>query len=264
MAISKVVAVENKTSSKVTVHNYTLIIFLTIALVLSGCHKPVEPSFEDISRIKKVGVCVRVERGFAVRLQYISNADQNFFGNLMSAGLAGGFIGMGLAVFSEFSPDKEFTRELRPDAVQMDNAEAIGYVLVNKFRTAGGFPTVELVQSQSVRKIQESRIDTFLYFTIRRWGLRPPLGSEYDIHKTGDKALATLELDINLKLVSSDTKKVLWERDEFYVDSQSYTLNDFKSQKELLVSRLDHALQLVCNWTANELSIIRQNPRLIQ
>jgi len=60
---------------------------------------------------------------------------------------------------------------------------------------------------------------TVSFFTIRRWGLRPPLGGKYDIHSVGDKARATLELDVNLKLVSCTTGKVLWQRDEFYIDA---------------------------------------------
>jgi hypothetical protein len=231
-------------------------------MILSGCTAGrtgthIEPSFEEISRIKKVGLCIKVEKGFAVRLQYISNADQIFFGNLMSATLAGGFIGAAMAVFGEFSPDKQATREIRPDVAQIESPEAIGRAQMDRIRITKVFPSIVVIQPRSVRSAKQNGIDALFFFTIRRWGLRPPLGSKYDIHETGDKAQATLELDMNLKLASTATGKILWERDEFYVDSQSYSLGAFKSQKKLLVDRLEYALYSVCDWTANELSITR-------
>jgi len=82
----------------------------------TGTH--VEANLEDTSRIENVGLCVIVEKGFAVRLQYVSNADQNVFGSLLSATWAGGFVGAGMAAFGEFSPDKQATRKLRPAAIE--------------------------------------------------------------------------------------------------------------------------------------------------
>ena len=276
MVIPEVDAVEKSGDSKRFMWIQAVAILWVSALTLSGCATGrtgthVEPSFEDISRIKKVGLHVKVERGFAVRLQYISNADTIFLSNMINIGLGsyqgvrlagasaetaagiGTGIGIAGAVIGEFSPDKRATRALKGEAAQINSAVAIGYELVDKLEAANVFPTVELISSDSLDLAREHGSDTLFIFTIRRWGLRPPLGSKYDVHKTGDKAKAQLELDMNLKLISSANGKVLWERNEFYIDNKSYSLGDFKSQEGLLVSRMEHALQLVCNWTYNEI-----------
>lgn len=262
MSISKVGVAESRGCNKGIVRIYTFTFLLIVAMILRGCTPgpsgpQIEPDFEDISRIKKVGLYVRVEKGFGVRLQYVSNSDITFFSSFMSATLAGGIIGAGLAVMGEFSPDKQAKRKLKPNAAQMESTEAIGQAHMDELRFTTIFPTVVLTQSPSLSKAKENGIDTLFYFTIRRWGLRPPLGSKYDIHYTRDKALAQLELDVNLMLVSSATGKVLWKYNELYIDRQSYTLSDFKSQKGLLVDRLKHALHSISDLTVNELSIKR-------
>jgi hypothetical protein len=262
MMFSKVKVTENRGSTINIVRIYTINFLLIVSMILRGCTPGrsgpiIESDFENISRIKKVGLYVKVEKGFAVRLQYVSNADISFFSSLMSATLAGGIIGAGLAVMGEFSPDKQATRKLKPNAAQMESAEAIGQTNMDKLRFTTIFPSVVLVQSPSLNKARENGIDAIFYFTIRRWGLRPPLGSKYDVHYARDKALAQLELNVNLMLVSCATGKVLWKFNELYIDRQSYTLGDFKSQKGLLVDRLKYALQSVSDLTVNELSIKR-------
>jgi len=273
MAISEVSVVGTKGGGKGLMRIYVVTILLVSALILSGCAPGqtgthVKPSLDDISRIKKVGLYVKVEKGFAVRLQYISNTDEVFLANLICYSLAarsgarlggasadtaaaiGTVFGGAMAVAGEFSPDKRATRAMKPEAAQLDSAESIGYALLDAFQTAKVFPAIELMSSESTTAGREHGTDALFVFTVRRWGLRPPLGSKYD---TGDKAMAQLELDVNLKLVSSATGKVLWERDEFYLDSECYSLGDFKSQAGLLAGRMEHALQLVCDRTANEL-----------
>jgi hypothetical protein len=250
-------------------------LLLAGAGVLSGCTNQgsgthVELNPEDSSWIKRVGVSVNVERGFAVRLQYVTNADQLFIGNLISgmgSGVQGSLqatggvvsagttaigagVGAGIAAIGEFSYDKRATRAMNSEAAKMKSADAIGGVLVDSLRTARVFPEVELLSSQPSGAAQENCVDTLFVVTVRKWGLRPPLESKY---RMGNKAAAQLELDVNLKLVSSGTGKVLWESDEYYMDSKCYTLGDFKSRQGLLVSRMELALQKVCEWTANEI-----------
>ena len=289
MAISGISVAERGGGKKGIVRIYAVTILLVVAMILSGCRPgrsgtPFEPSLEDISRIKNVGLHVKVEKGFAVRLQYVTNADDpNLFENLIGLGLiaavqrsrgisvpreavAGGAIGGAIGgviggVIREFSPDRRATRALKPEAAQMNSADAIGHAMVDKLETAKVFPAIELVQSQSPAAAQESGIDTLFIFTVRRWGLRPPLGSKYD---KGDKAEAQLELDVNLKLISSATSKVLWERNEFYPDSKSYSLGDFKSQEGLLAGRMEYVLQMVCDCTANEVYRTPQNQGVMQ
>lgn len=281
MPISGVSVAESGGSNKGAMRIYAVTILLAVDMILSGCTRGrsgthVEPNHEEISRIEKVGLCVKVEKGFGVRLQYVSNADQVFFGNLIlgiSSGTQGSLkatggvvgdltalgagIGAAAAVAGEFSPDKRATRALTPEAAKMKSAEAIGYVLLDKLDAAKIFPEIEILPYGKPAAAGAQRKDALFVFTVRRWGLRPPLGSKYDVHNTGDNAPAQLELDINIKLISSATGKVLWERDEFYVDGKSYTLSDFKSQKGLLVGRLKYALHLVCDWMAVELSVTR-------
>jgi hypothetical protein len=288
MVIPGVSTGKNGGDHKELMRIFKVAILFVWLLILHGCATGrtgthVEPNFEDISRIEKVGLHVNVERGFAVRLQYITNVDEASFEDLITHGLleAGqarflenlaGMVGPDIAsgigvagnVAGEFSPDKQATRSLIMQAAPLNSAEAIGYVLLHKFQTKKIFPEVELMQSQSPTSAQESGIDTFFIFTVRRWGLRPPLGSKYDVHSQRDKALAQLELDVNLKLISSVTGKILWERDEFHIDDKSYSLGDFKSQEGLLARRMERALQLVCDWTANEIYRTRFNKESIQ
>ncbi len=262
---------------------YAIIILLVVVVILSGCRTGrtgtlVEPNHEEISRIRKVGLCVEVERGFAVRLQYVSNADelevslQNLIGSglvvavqksrgvpgeAMVAGAIGGVVGGVIGdMILEPSPDVRNTKALRPEAVQINSADAIAYALADKLQTAKIFPAVEMVQSQFLATVHESGIDTLFIFTVRRWGLRPPPGSKYE---KGDKAKAQLELDVNLKLVSSTKDKILWERNDFYLDGKTFSIGDFKSQKGLLISRMDYALQMVCDLTAKEIYRTPQN-----
>jgi hypothetical protein len=280
MVIPVVSVVENGRGSNRIMRICAVTILLVSVLILNGCATGrtgtyVEPSPEDISRIMKVGLHVKVERGFAVRLQYISNADTIFLSNMINIGMgsyqgarlagasaetaAGISTGIGIAgaVISELSPDKRATRALKTDAAQINSADAIGYVLVDKLEATKVFPMVELIPSDSLDSAREHGKDTLLIITVRRWGLRPPLGSKYNIHSTGDKTEAQLELDVNLKLISSANGKILWERNEFHIDNKSYSLGDFKSQEGLLVSRMELALQLVCNRMHNEIYRMR-------
>lgn len=259
MSISKVSEAERIEYNKKTVWIITTTTLFFLVMILSGCATGrtgthVEPSFEDISRIEKVGLCVVVERGFAVRLQYVSNADRSWLEQILVEHLGrpvGSFVYGGvIGIISEYSPDRQATVALTPESTKIKSAYAIGNVMVNKLETDKVFPEIELVQSQSFAAAQESGIDTFLTIKIRRWGLRPPLGTNYD---TGDKAQTQLELDVNLKLISTATRKIIWERDEFYIDNESYSLGDFKSKAGLLASRMEYALQLVCDRTANEI-----------
>jgi len=234
---------------------------LGAALLLGGCAPDssgtrIEPKLEEISEIRKVGLYVEVQRGFAVRLQYFSNADRGWLEQML-VGSLGRFLGSALyggvfGVLAEYSPDRDATVRLKPQGAPVDNEEAIGSALLDMFRTAHVFPAGELIQSESLALARERGNDALFVFAIRRWGLRPPLGTKYE---TGDKALAQLELNVHLKLVSSATWKVLWERDEPYVDSECYSLGDFKSQEGLLARRMKHALQHVCDWTASEIHI---------
>ncbi len=239
---------------------YAFIILLVSALILSGCAPGppgtiTEPDPEDISRIKKVGLCVKVQKGFAVRLGYVSSADRFWLEQMLVDNL-GRFLGSlaygGVGILREYSPDRNATEYLKPEAAPVDSAEAIGLALSRKFRTAKIFPAVELVQPQSLTAAKEQGFDTLFILTVRRWGLRPPLGSKY---ATGDKAAAQLELDANLRLISSATRKVLWERNELYRDSECYSLGDFKSKnkKGLLANRMWYVLQLICDRTSNEI-----------
>jgi len=264
-------------SNKVAMRIYSVTILLAVVMILNGCRTGrtgtlVEPNHEEISRIKTVGLCVKVERGFAVRLQYISNADevevslQNLIGSglfvavqksrgvpveVMAAGAIGGVVGsvIGDAIL-EPSPDVRNTKTLKPEVAQINTADAIAYTLVDKLQTTKIFPEVEMVKSQSLMLAHEKGIDTFLILTVRKWGLRPPPASKYE---KGDKAEAQLELDLNLKLVSSSGDKVLWERNELYLDSKTFSIGDFKTQKGLLAGRMDYALQMVCDLTAKEI-----------
>ena len=249
MVISEVSVAESRGDDKGAMRICTVIILMVSVLTLSGsgCAPPpngtlVPPDFEEISRIKKVGLCVKIERRFAVRLQYLSSADQSFLANLI-------LFGVPIAVVLEFTPDKEDTRVLKPKAAQLDGARAIGSALLDVFETGKVFPAIELVASESLTSARERGIDALFIFTVRRWGLRPPLGSEYD---KGDKAIAQLELDVNHTLVSSTTGKVLWKRNELYLDSESYSLGDFKQKDGLLGSRMERLLQLACDRTASE------------
>jgi hypothetical protein len=259
MVIPEVDTVEKSGNSKRIMWIQAIAILLTSALTLSGCATGrtgthVEPSFEDISRINKVGLHVKVNKGFAVRLKYYSLADRHWLEQILVDNLGrfygslayGGFVGY----FREYSHEREATIELKPESSPVDSAEAIGHMLLYTFKTNKVFPEIELVQSQSSLSAQEGGIDTFLFFTVRRWGLCAPLGSEYE---TGDKAKAQLELDVNLKLVSSANGKVLWKRNELFIDSEIYTLGDFKSQAGLVVKRMGYVLQLVCRCTVNEI-----------
>ncbi len=144
--------------------------------------------------------------------------------------------------------------QAQPQSAPVDSQQAIGSALLNMFRTGNVFPAGELVQSGSLALARERGDDAVLVFRIWRWGLRRPPGTRYE---QGDKALAQLELNVQLRLVSSATQKVLWERNESYVDSERYTLGDFRSQEGLVVSRMERALQQACDWTANE---IRRTP----
>jgi len=232
---------------------------LGAALLLGGCTPGssgtrIEPKLEEISRIQKVGLYVEVQRGFGVRLQYLSSADRGSLEQML-VGSLGRFLGsfmyggvLGLLV--EYSPDRNATVRLKPQSAPVDSEQAIGRALLNMFRTASVFPAGELVQSGSLALARERGNDALLVFTIWRWGLRLPPGSKYE---KGDKALAQLELNVQVKLVSSATQKVLWKRNESYVDSECYSLGDFKSQEGLVVRRMEHALQQVCDWTANEI-----------
>jgi len=239
---------------------YAFTILLVSALILSGCAPGpsgtiIEPDPEDISRIKKVGLCVKVQKGFAVRLGYVSNADRHWLEQMLVDNL-GRFLGSlayggPLGWVSEHSSDRNAGEALKPEAAPVDSAEAIGRALLRKFQTDKIFPAVDLVQSQSLAAAKEHGIDTLFILTVRRWGLRPPLASKY---ATGDKAAAQLELGANHRLISSATGKVLWERNELYTDSECYSLGDFKSKnkKGLLARRMWYVLQLICDRTSNE------------
>jgi len=234
---------------------YAFTILLVSALILSGCAPGpnIEPDPEDISLIKNVGLYVKVQRKFAVRLGYISTADRYWLEQMLVDNL-GRFLGSlafgGVGVLREYSDDRQDTIDLKPEAAPVDSAEAIRRALSHKFQTAKIFPAVELVQSKSLAAAKEQGIDTLFILTVRRWGLRPPLGSKY---ATGDKAAAQLELDANHRLISSATGKVLWERNELYMDSECYSLGDFKSKKGLLAIRMWYVLQLICDRTSNEI-----------
>jgi hypothetical protein len=257
---------------------HAVALLLAVLGTLSGCATGrtgthVEPSPDDLSRIRKVGASVNVEHGFAVRLQYVSNADRLFIMDLIGgvgSGLHGSLqatggvlgdatvfgtgVGAAAVVAGEFSPDKRATRALNSEAAKMKSADAIGRFLVDRLQAATVFPEVELLPSQPADAAPENDMDARFVVTVRKWGLRPPLGSKYG---SGDKRLAQLELDVNLRLMSPGGERVLWERDEFYLDNECYSLGDFKSRAGLLVSRLELALQKVCDRTNNEIHRIR-------
>lgn len=254
-----IISTGSKLLVKSNLRIYAVTILLTAALILNGCAtgRPgtlVEPSPEDISRIRKVGLHVKVQKGFAVRLGYVSNADRHWLDQMLVDNL-GRFLGSfahggPFGWFAEYSVDRNATEYLKPEAAPVDSSEAIGRALSRKFRTAKILPAVEFVQPQSLAAAKEHGFDTLFILTVRRWGLRPPLGSKY---VTGDKAAAQLELDANHRLISLATRKVLWERNELYRDSKCYSLGDFKSQKGLLASRMRYVLQLICDRTSNEI-----------
>jgi len=155
-----------------------------------------------------------------------------------------GLIGAGIEAGYRASKDTDYEKEINHLLGDFDPVKDSAAAFHQKFSAGKVFPTVEIVQTESARVLNEQGFDSVFKETIEEWGLRLCSGEEN----------VQVGFDINAQLVLLQNNTKVWERDELFMEGPCRPLSDFRADKELLRASLKRATDSLAGRIVNDIA----------
>lgn len=216
------------------------VICIAFAVTLLSCASTTgtktTPTSADLSKITQAGILVESKHTLSVRVarEQMTNTGAVLFG-VIGAAVEAGY---------KSSKDSGHEEEIGRGLGDFDPVKDTAAALRAKFLGGKVFPIVEIVQSANARELKEQGFDAVFKETIEEWGLRLCSGEEN----------VQVGFDIHAQLVSLQTDRTIWERDELFLDGPCRPLSDFRADRALLRNSLKQATETLAGRIANEIA----------
>ena len=215
-----------------------IVVFL-LGLILSSCtvvttgtRTPLNQS--NLSKIKKIGILVKKEENFSVRLSFIKGPSP--------LGVLFPFV-LGVEAGVRLSIDKKLEEEFKPILGHFDPKKLMNDRLHQSLQLAKVFHTVVSINEEEWNVLERKELDGILEITLKEWGLYPCVSAS-------DQAVVGFNMHGRILLLEHGS--IAWERNELYLDGDCYFLEDFRSREELLRDVLIGAIGDLSEIIVNE------------
>ena len=196
-------------------------VFLLSGLVFSSCTPTtgirVPLSLTNLSKVKSIGVIVKKEEDFSVRLsrEEMTATGAVFFG----------LLGAGIEAAARHSADTRVEEQFKPIIAAYDSKKTMIERLHHYLRSSGSFSTVVADGGEDAMLIPK-RLDGVLEVTLKEWGLRRCPGPSPDRVQVG--------LNVYARMFLLEGGSTVWERNELYLDGECHPWQEFRSHEGLL------------------------------
>jgi hypothetical protein len=198
------------------------------AFMLSSCTpttgNKVAVNQTEVAKIKSIGVVVKKEEGFSVRL---SREEMTNAGGAML-----GLIGVGIEAGMRRSSDKGLEEQFKPIVGDYAPENPLSERVIFHLQTSGSMNSFAFRDTEEASR---KNVDAILELTVREWGLRRCPGTAAETVQPG--------FNVNGKLYRKDDRRVLWEREEIYLNGDCRPWPAFKSDtlvKDTLPAVIDN------------------------
>lgn len=221
-------------------HYYPWLTFLLIGFLLSSCTPTtgtrVSLSQSDLAKIKRIGILVKEEESFSVRL---SREEAT---NVGAAVL--GLVGAGIEAGIRSSADTKIEEELKPILGNYDPKKLMQEKLYHYIEATRVFSPVTGIDVEDQNLVKGTGLDGLLEVTLKQWGLRLCLGP-----RPGEQV--QVGLSVHGKMYELERGNTVWERNELYLDGKCYPLGDFRSRGSLLKDAISRSIDTLSGRIVN-------------
>jgi hypothetical protein len=183
----------------------------------------------EISKIKSIGVLVKKDEDFSVRLSREE---------MSNTGAAFGLIGVGIEAAVRRSSDKDKEEQIKPSLGNFDPQAPLTERL--RFHLQEG----AIATSEVTDGGEKTAADAILEVTVRQWGLRRCPGPAPEVVQAG--------FNVNGKLYRASGHATVWEREELYLNGDCRPWSMFRSE-ELANDILPRALDALATKLVYEI-----------
>lgn len=189
-----------------------------------------------LSKINKIGIIVKKESNFSVNLSRdkMTNTSTCLFG----------LLGYAIEHSARANIDQNLANEFRPQIGIFNPEKRMEEKLLYYLQSAEVFRTVEIGGAEGHALLKKMQFDAVLKIMIKEWGLRLCVGAD-------KKEQLQAGIDIHALLIEDGT--AIWERDELYLDGDCYSLEELRSQKEIVENNLARTVDDLSARIVNEI-----------
>jgi hypothetical protein len=180
----------------------------------------------NLSKIKSIGVVVKKEEDFSVRL---SREEMSNAGAVML-----GLIGAGIEAVARRSSDRGIEEQFKPIIADYDPKKPLIDRLKHHLQSSGSFSSSVVADGGEGAISSLKGLDGILEVTLREWGLRRCPGPAAETVQTG--------FNVNGKLCLTGDHTIVWEREELYLDGDCRPWPAFRSREMLVQDILPRAI----------------------
>ena len=214
-----------------------------LSMLLSACTTTtgtrVQLTESQLKGIQTLGVYVQTNHQFSVRMAREEMTD--------TGALLGGLIGAGIESGVRDSQDKRRETALLPLSQRFDLRQTVADDLQKYLTAINLFTTVRPVDTDKWDALRANGVDAVLNVNLGQWGL-------IVCNSAGGKDKRTqVGIEAHEELLDLSSGKIIWERNEDYLDGDCRVFDDFESQSNLLTSLLGTAVDNMTGRIANEI-----------
>lgn len=196
---------------------------LLLACTLSACTTQtgtrVRLAGSSLARVKTVGLVVKVDSPFSVLLsQERATATGALIGSYVGAAIEAGVLR---------GADEGIRRRLAPALGDFDLYRQLTTNLVQRLDDAHVFPATTVLEGDALRAGKQVNVDAVLEVTVPRWGL-------VVCHATEQDDRLQVGIVAHEQMIDQATGQLLWDRNEFHLDSDCRTQEEYEARPELL------------------------------
>lgn len=216
------------------------LIFLMSVLFLCSCTTTtgtkISHTQNTLSKINKIGIIVNKENEFSVRLSRdkMTTTSTCLFG----------LLGYAIEHSARANIDQNLANEFRPQIGIFNPEKHMEEKLLYYLQSAKVFRAVEIGKAEDHALLKKMQFDAVLKITIKEWGLRLCVGAD-------KKEQLQAGIDIHALLIEHGT--TIWERNELYIDRDCHSLEELRSQKEIVENNLARAVDDLSARIVNEI-----------
>lgn len=220
--------------------SHFLAIFLSVSVLLPSCTPttgtriPLNPT--NLSKIKSIGVMVKNEENFSVRL---SREEMTAAGAVLF-----GLLGAGIEAAARHSADTHLEERFKPIVGGYDPEKLMNERLRHYLQLAGSFIAV-VADAGDGAMLRGKGLDGVLEVTLKEWGLRRCPGPSPEKVQVG--------LNVHARMFLLEDSNTVWERDELYLDGDCQPWQDFRSHEGLLRNVLTRAIDNLSGKIVNDI-----------
>lgn len=193
---------------------------------------------QQLSQIKSLGVLVRKEEGFSVRISREMPIESAHLGSWM-------LLAVPFEVAIRSGIDTATEEKLKPVVGAYDPRKELMTHLLQRLDSTKVFAKVSGITPDE-NTIREGRVfDGVLEVTLKQWGLRLCVDSDSE-----DKVQVAVAA--YARIAVSEEDGTLWGRNEFYIDGRCHTLNEFQSREGLIKITLSRTMENLARKLINE------------